>query len=72
MAPHLCLEPLSRTLIAVPSWLPPTIATVIVAVPTLVRATVILVALFTGDGKRAKRALKVLEYCWPSRRRRTR
>jgi hypothetical protein len=70
MSSDLCLEPLSWVLTGLPSWFIPTIATAIVVVRTLVWAAVVLVALFARDNKRAERALRILGYLGPSRRRR--
>jgi hypothetical protein len=75
MSSDLCLDALSRALTALPGWLAPAAAAatiVIVVVPTLVWATVVLVALFTHDHKRAERALRILACFRSSRQRHSR
>ena len=71
MPSDLCLDALT----ALPGWLGPTAAAatvVLVALPTLVWSAVVLIALFARDGKRAERAMRILEYFWSPRRTRSR
>jgi len=72
MSSDLCLDPLT----ALPGWLGPTAAAatlvLMVLLPTLVWSAVVLVALFTHDGKRAERAMRILESFRSSRRTRSR
>jgi uncharacterized SAM-binding protein YcdF (DUF218 family) len=75
MPSSICLEPLSQTLTAVPSWLGPTLAAatiLVVAVRALVWSTIVLVGLLTRNDKRAERALQILECVWSSRQKRSR
>lgn len=71
MSSDFCLDALT----ALPGWLGPTAAAatvVLVALPTLVWSAVVLIALFTRDGKRAERAMRILESFWSPRRTRSR
>jgi hypothetical protein len=71
MPSDLCLDALT----ALPGWLGPAAAAatvVLMVLPTLVWSAVVLVALFTHDGKRAERAMRILEVFRSPRRTRSR
>jgi hypothetical protein len=71
MSSDFCLDALT----ALPGWFGPTAAAatvVFMVLPALVWSAVVLVALFTRDGKGAERAMRILESFRSSRRTRSR